>query len=123
MSDFINGWTKEKVIKHIEENFKGRAYDVEKNICEYLTKDGKKCAVGLFIPDGHKGQKFVGDVLNLLGKHENLLLKMPFDSEHLLTMQRIHDWRVPDPYDQNLNPQNDEETIDMMISYVESLED
>lgn len=45
----INNWTEEKVIKHIQENFKGRA--VEGSQCAYRTSDGKRCIAGLFMSD------------------------------------------------------------------------
>lgn len=33
--------------------------------CLYLTADGLKCAVGIFIPDGHPAQQRVGGILSL----------------------------------------------------------
>ena len=47
--------------------------------CKYLTKDGRKCAVGLCIPDGHELQKSgktlrflveenCTDIFNIVGK-------------------------------------------------------
>lgn len=35
----------------------GREPAVENGSCRYLTSDGRKCAFGLLIPDGHEGQK------------------------------------------------------------------
>ncbi len=42
------------------------ARDIESCSCEYLTKDGNKCAVGLVIPDGHPAQKYFGDFHQLV---------------------------------------------------------
>jgi hypothetical protein len=42
------------------------ARDIESLSCEYLTKDGNKCAVGLVIPDGHPAQKYFGDFHQLV---------------------------------------------------------
>ena len=33
------------------------AYDTVASICRYLTEDGRKCAVGLVLPEGHPVQK------------------------------------------------------------------
>lgn len=40
--------------------------------CEYLTKDGRKCVVGIFIPDGHPAQAFTGSVPRLAGRYPDL---------------------------------------------------
>ena len=86
MSVFINGWTKEKMIKHIETHFKGKAVERDTGYCQYLTDDGKKCAVGLFLPkDDH--QKFKGGVSFLLGAYENLKQYMPMTLDKLNELQ------------------------------------
>ncbi len=79
----------------------GRAQDRLYGACKYLTEDGRKCAVGIFIPDGHDGQKVEGSVGYLLeicpdlrsgpiGQHRQLLARL----------QNIHDtsdvWRGGD---------------------------
>ncbi len=40
------------------------AYDEARGVCQYLTDDGRKCAVGILLP-GNSGGVFVGD-LNIL---------------------------------------------------------
>lgn len=59
--------------------------------CSYLTRDGRKCAIGLLIPDGHIAQKFVGPVGALMESFPEL-----FDADSrdgLENMQRdLHDF-------------------------------
>lgn len=59
--------------------------------CMYLTSDGRKCVVGIFIPDGHPGQKAIWGVTRLLENHEDLRLMLGHASPMLLRLQRIHD--------------------------------
>ena len=33
------------------------AYDTAASVCCYLTEDGRKCAVGLVLPEGHPAQR------------------------------------------------------------------
>lgn len=49
----INGWTKESMIDHIKANFKGKSVAEIDHQCLYRGPNGKKCAVGLFIPDSN----------------------------------------------------------------------
>jgi len=35
--------------------------DPDSHFCRYLTKDGRKCAVGLVLPEGHEAQTY-GDI-------------------------------------------------------------
>ena len=41
-------------------------------VCVYLSDEGRKCAVGLCIPDGHEGQKFDGPIGELMQAHPDL---------------------------------------------------
>lgn len=43
--------------------------------CRYLTEDGKKCAVGLCIPDGHPAQRHSSPVEGLSLEYPNLFCK------------------------------------------------
>lgn len=47
----INGWTREKMIEHIKKEFKGKSVDNSGDVCLYRGTQGRKCAVGMFIPD------------------------------------------------------------------------
>lgn len=40
--------------------------------CRYLTDDGRKCAVGLVIPDGHPAQKHSGPFENIVTMYPEL---------------------------------------------------
>jgi hypothetical protein len=94
MFEAINGYTKESIIQKIESDFKGRAGDINGYGCEYLTKEGRKCAVGLFIPDGHPGQECGSDVSGLLDKFPDLTDSMPLPILALDRLQYLHDHRL-----------------------------
>lgn len=57
--------------------------------CCYLTDNGKKCAVGCFIPDGHEGQNFEGTAADLMKKYHEL--KLPLSKYGLMAFQNVHD--------------------------------
>lgn len=40
--------------------------------CSYLTSDGRKCAVGLCLPEGHETQNFWGCLSELVERHPEL---------------------------------------------------
>lgn len=82
--------TKQEIIVKINADFKGKARN--NNRCAYLTGDGKKCAIGLFIPDGHKGQFHTGTVIELLNDFPDLKPHMPSQNlDFLRDLQRHHD--------------------------------
>lgn len=91
MIKYQNGWTKKKVIKHIEDNFRGKSVDKCLGVCEYQGKNGKRCAVGLFLPKKHEALKFNGGVDGLLNEYPDLFGKLPFDKFSLRQLQQIHD--------------------------------
>jgi hypothetical protein len=66
----------------------------ENNSCRYLTSDGRKCAVGLCIPDGHPAQHFDRSLPGLLNEYPDLFsgaLK-PYDYDDLNRFQfGLHD--------------------------------
>ncbi len=111
----INGWTKAKIIQHIKDNFKGKAFNYSNpkdrkcgaEVCVYLTKDGRKCAVGLFIPDGHNGQRHIGTVSGLLFRFPDLSDVMPLDTSSMSGLQRAHD------------ESGEETTLEEMLEYIE----
>jgi len=92
MHKTINGYTKESMIDKIMKGNIGKKALDEKGQCKYLTEDGNKCAVGCFIPDGHKSQApnnyTVGKLLSVF---EDLKKYMPLETEALGVLQRIHD--------------------------------
>lgn len=72
---------------------RGRAMSQVRRSCEYLTKEGLRCAVGLFIPAGHEAQRFNGGLYDLLRVFSDL----PWIEAHrrlLSELQWLHD--IPD---------------------------
>jgi hypothetical protein len=81
-----------KVLKTIETDFKGKAFDETEHVCQYKTNDGKKCLIGLFIPKGHIGENFVGGVHALLYCYPDLKKHMPSQNIGILEkLQERHD--------------------------------
>lgn len=85
----INGFTKQAIKDHIRREFKGKA--INGPYCQYLTQDGKKCAVGMFIPDGHVAQKTCANALALLDRYPELKEKMPLSRLAMHELQTAHD--------------------------------
>lgn len=116
---FLNGWTKKKMIKHIEENFKGKSISRDGKLCLYKTAEGKKCAVGLFIPQKRREQfDLAGSVYNLLTEYPDLKKAMPIDEDSLYELQVVHDkgdFELP-PFDNR----TDNEVLMDLISFIES---
>jgi len=80
------------VLETIEMNFKGKAFNHNTDECVYKTDEGKKCFIGLFIPDGHVAEKFKGSVKGLLYTYPTLKKYMPSnDKNKLSNLQRVHD--------------------------------
>lgn len=51
----INGYTKDKMIEMIKTRMLDhRSMNSVGTYCSYLAPDGNRCAVGVFIPDGHR---------------------------------------------------------------------
>lgn len=103
----INGWTKESMIAHIKKEFKGKSVSVNGEACLYRASEGKKCAVGMFIPEGHYYEGIEGN-----GYYDNEMRKfdkfMPLDIAAMTMLQSIHD---------SSNPQN---TLNAMLTWIES---
>lgn len=92
----INGWTKRKMIAQINKEFKGKAFNRKKDMCQYLTPNGKKCAVGCFIPAADLEEKAgamnaCGSVSGLLNTFPELAKKLPLPKESLGYFQDLHD--------------------------------
>lgn len=116
MSVFINGWTKEKVIEHIKGNFKGKSFNPDRNLheCLYRGPNGRKCAVGMFIPDDKYSERMEGksawDLMRNKQGHEEFTKLMPLTAMEMDNLQSEHD-----------NSATDEECLIRMIKYVEDL--
>ncbi len=88
----INGYMKKSIIEVIERDFKGKAVKLDdESICEYLTLDGRKCAVGLFIPNGHDAQHSADGYYGLLQKYPDLNILMPLNKIGMNGLQHLHD--------------------------------
>lgn len=61
----------DKTVAHIR-SLPERAFDHDAKVCSYLTPDGRKCAIGVHIPDGHPGQKIGGGVAELVYDYPDL---------------------------------------------------
>lgn len=88
----INGFTKAKIL----EVLKGRKHDGpsvnENRTCLYKSPlDGNRCAVGMFLPEGHDGESYIGPVSLLLHDHPDLSDKMPLILIGLEKLQAAHD--------------------------------
>lgn len=90
----INGWTKESMIKHIKDNFTGRSVTSDGS-CHYRGPKGRKCAVGMFIPDDRYDDNMDdGDAdkaaIVVIPKY-GLGDCMPLPTDAMGVLQRVHD--------------------------------
>lgn len=93
MYKLINGWTKQELMKKIELEFKGKSLAHETaRTCLYRGPEGKKCAVGLFIPDDLYNSAFENrSYFALTNKNPELLKFMPLNAESMDALQFVHD--------------------------------
>src|ERR1700676_2089328 len=92
----INGFTKAKMIEminnrmldHPSRQIRG---DGTVSGCMYKAGDGNRCAVGVFIPDGHDAENYPSYVNALLIAHPDLEQFMPLETNALRILQSIHD--------------------------------
>ena len=83
--------TKQEILDTIDKEFKGKAMS-DYGDCFYLMEDGRKCAIGLFIPDNHEAQKYRWGIRELLRTYPSLLKHMPSkDLDFLEDFQNWHD--------------------------------
>lgn len=88
----INGYTKAKILEIIESRpGNGPAVREDGETCTYKSPNGDKCAVGLFIPEGHQGQEHWGNARTLLTKFPDLEALMPLEPQGLGELQLAHD--------------------------------
>ena len=88
---YINGWTKEKVIEHINKEYKGFSFDTEIDYCMYRADFDKKCVVGCFIPDDVYSVEMERKCANYLISSFHLMKYMPFSSDIMQRWQNVHD--------------------------------
>lgn len=91
--NLINGWTKQELMSKIKLEFKGKSLAHETpRTCLYRGPEGKKCAVGLFIPDELYSQAFENrSYFSLTNKNPELRKFMPMDEESMNALQFVHD--------------------------------
>jgi hypothetical protein len=88
----INGWTKQKMIDHINCNFTIQSMDQRGDTCMYRGVSGAKCAIGLFIPDELYNVSMERQYLPFLIKLEpKLSFAMPLEQEAMSLLQNVHD--------------------------------
>lgn len=104
----INGWTKEKMIKHIVNNFRGKSTDDPDisgyQVCRYRGTGGKKCAVGLFIPDEKYSDGIESVAVSEI--YNDFKLVLPLSRTGMATFQLVHDDSIPS------------ETLQVMLSWL-----
>lgn len=90
----INGWTKAKMRAVIEARpLTASALD-SSGRCVYLAPDGNKCAVGMFLPEGHPGVKTRLSAQGLLNNYKEGLF--PLNGSGMDALQLSHDLESPD---------------------------
>lgn len=52
--------------------------------CRYLTTDGKRCAIGLCVPDGHPAQSYIGSLAAISELWQEL-----FDQGSIVLLQKM----------------------------------
>jgi len=103
MYQTINGWTKNKMIQYIKDNFKGKSYN-EFGKCLYRGPEGKKCAAGLFIPDEKYNERMENKSAGSLVK--NWSIEFPLKETAMDSLQQVHD------------ESKEDETLNNMISWI-----
>lgn len=114
----INGWTRESIIKHINETFKGRSITSDpgaegypNQFCAYRGDNETKCAVGMFIPDDLYSDTMEGYTLEaLLRNFPKVSEGLPLPMEDMQVLQKIHDERDP--------AETTEQILTAMINYI-----
>lgn len=85
-----DGWNKQKLIDYVRANFKGKS--VRDGACLYRGPEGKKCAIGLFIPDSEVSLLSSIEYSTVASVWAKINKFLPFTSKYLaLEFQRAHD--------------------------------
>lgn len=107
----INGWTKQSMIQHIKKEFKGKSINAPDGYCLYRGPEGKKCAVGMFIPDEKYRPEMDGSDLDngytVFQIHNICPNNMPLEGFGLQSLQAVHDRSNPS------------ETLQDMLEWIE----
>lgn len=78
-----------RVWNHLRTQRKRAMLDDESG-CAYLAPDGSRCAIGVFIPEGHPAQGYEGTVGWLMEEHPDLF-EDGCHSGFLSELQEVHD--------------------------------
>ena len=91
--EYLNGWTKEKIIEKINNEFKGfSGNDTGGCYYKHPNNDGRKCIVGLFLTDELlESMDGEGYIYHVSIKHPEILELLPFNIIAMSNWQRIHD--------------------------------
>ena len=95
---YINGFTRESVMKQIRANNLGYpAYNEAEDQCRYRGVDGNQCLVGCFIPDHLYEEEFEGENARVI--FDKMPEVMPMDRGMLRKLQIFHDSYEPSDSD------------------------
>lgn len=83
--------SREAAIQKVKDNYKGKAVDGD--MCQYSIGDGRRCAIGLFIPDDHEAitNPYSGNYNSLITDHPELAEFMPLRDTDRTNFQSVHD--------------------------------
>lgn len=92
----INGWNKQSMIEHVKEHFKGKSYIKDDSClgesCLYRAEDGRKCAVGMFVPASLYSPSFEkASAYSILNNNQSLANCMPITITGMALFQVAHD--------------------------------
>jgi hypothetical protein len=94
MYQAINGFTKQTIKHKIQTEFTDKSMN-DVGVCVYRGVDGRKCIVGIFIPDDMYVKEMDANVdtsvAGILKKYPELTTFMPLDLEALKDLQHEHD--------------------------------
>lgn len=106
-----NGWTKAEMLAWVMFNYNGKSVRVYRSLhsCRYRGPNGKKCAVGMFIPDELYNPLFEGaGACELLQDNPELCSNMPLEPMGMRVLQGIHDD----------SPTNGDEVLQNMVGWI-----
>ncbi len=91
---YINGWTRESVMKQIRlKNLGKLSYKFNKG-CRYRNDDGNQCLMGCFIPDAKYRSNMENLNISRCVNEFDLSSDMPLRNLYLNMMQNFHDYKL-----------------------------
>lgn len=105
----MNGWTKAGMMQAIRDKMldhPSKAPDGQ--TCAYRAADGNRCAVGVFLPDGHPAESSIVNIDQVYTDYIDLRTVLPLALGGLCAMQIVHDYTgdmdTPRPDDSDPRP-------------------